>query len=70
MRILIVEDSEIYRKLLERYLNKYLVFIECKSIATYDELKNVDEEFDLYLVDFILFIIFLIFKDINYKELF
>ena len=54
MRILIVEDSEIYRKLLERYLNKYLVFIECKSIATYDELKNVDEEFDLYLVDFIL----------------
>ena len=26
--------------------------------------------FCLYLVDFILFVIFLIFKDINYKELF
>ena len=54
MKILIVEDSEIYRKLLERYLKKNLVFVECKSISTFRELKNINEEYDLYLADFIL----------------
>lgn len=54
MKILIIEDSEIYRKLLERYLKKYLVFVECESITTFSDLKEINKDFDLYLIDFIL----------------
>jgi diguanylate cyclase (GGDEF)-like protein len=54
MKILVIEDSEVYRKLLERYLKKNLVFVECKSVGTFSELKQIKNDFDLYLVDFIL----------------
>ena len=54
MKILIVEDSVIYRALIEKYIQKYLFFAKTKSISTFEELKNLKEDFDLYLVDYIL----------------
>ena len=54
MKILILEDSKIYRTLIEKYIQKYLLFAKTKSISTFNELKNLKEDFDLYLVDFVL----------------
>ena len=54
MKILILEDNKIYRSLIEKYIQKYLLFAKTKSISTFKELKKLKENFDLYLVDFIL----------------
>ena len=56
MKILIVEDSEIYRKLLKKNIDKYLVFANCDIVKNFKELKNLSnlKEYDLFLCDYIL----------------
>jgi len=54
MKILIIEDSEVYNKLLCSNIENNLLFAECKSISSFAELKKINEDFDLYIVDFIL----------------
>ncbi len=56
MKILIVEDSEIYSKLLKKNIDKYLVFAECLSVKSFEELQNLDDldTYDLFLCDYIL----------------
>lgn len=54
MKILILEHSLIYKKLLKQYLEKHLLFAECKCVDTFAELKELKEDFDLYLVDTVL----------------
>jgi diguanylate cyclase (GGDEF)-like protein len=56
MKILIVEDSEIYSKLLKKHIDKYLVFAECFSVKSFEELQKKDDldTFDLFLCDYIL----------------
>jgi diguanylate cyclase (GGDEF)-like protein len=56
MKILIVEDSEIYRKLLKKHIDKYLVFASCDIVKNYTELQNVSDlsKYDLFLCDYIL----------------
>jgi diguanylate cyclase (GGDEF)-like protein len=54
MKILIVEDSELYSKLLKKNIDKYLVFAECEVVKSFAELKDLSSYFDLYLCDYIL----------------
>ena len=54
MKILIIEDSEVYNKLLCSNIENNLLFAECKGISSFEELKKIKEDFDLYIVDFIL----------------
>ena len=52
MKILIVEDSEIYSKLLKKNIEKYLLFARCEVVKNFEELKKKNTLFDLYLCDF------------------
>ncbi|ACM93712.1 diguanylate cyclase [Nautilia profundicola AmH] len=56
MKILIVEDSEIYRKLLKKNIDKYLVFARCDIVKNFEELKKLQnlQEYDLFLCDYLL----------------
>ncbi|WP_456479467.1 GGDEF domain-containing response regulator [Nautilia sp.] len=56
MKILIIEDNLLYRKLLEKNINKYLFFATCKSVTSFNEMINLSdlENYDLYLCDYIL----------------
>jgi len=55
MKILIVEDSEVYAKLLRRSLEKELVSVKCDNVKTFKELKNINlNEYDLFLCDYVL----------------
>ncbi len=55
MKILIIEDSEIYSKLLKKNLEKNLVSVKCEVVKTFKELKNKNlSEYDLFLCDYIL----------------
>jgi len=52
MKILILETTDIYKKLLVRYIQKHLLFCDVKTISTFEELVEIDEDFDLYIVDY------------------
>ncbi len=56
MKILIVEDSDLYKKLLEQNISKYLVFAKCESVTTFEELKQIEDlnEYDIFLCDYVL----------------
>ena len=55
MKILIIEDSEIYSKLLKKNLEKNLVSVKCEVVKTFKELKNKNlSEYYLFLCDYIL----------------
>jgi diguanylate cyclase (GGDEF)-like protein len=54
MKILIIEDNEIYSKLLKKNIDKYLVFAQSDVIKSFSELKNNPLKYDLYLCDYIL----------------
>ena len=54
MNILIVEDSKIYASLIKSHLHKHLLFVKCDIVSSFEELKNLNKEYDLYIVDYIL----------------
>jgi len=55
VKILIIEDSEIYSKLLKRYLEKNLLSLECDCVKSFKDLKKIDlKKYDLFLCDYIL----------------
>jgi len=54
VKILIVEDSVVYRKIMNRYIKKHLVSVEADFVGSFEELKNVSDEYDLYVLDYIL----------------
>ncbi|NPA12242.1 MAG: diguanylate cyclase [Epsilonproteobacteria bacterium] len=54
MKILLIEDDLAFQKVLYKFIEKNLLFCEVKSVTTFEELKNINEEFDLYIVDYFL----------------
>ena len=54
MDILIVEDNPTYAKLINTYLKKTLLFSSCDIISSFEELKKIKKDYDLYIVDYIL----------------
>jgi len=54
MKVLVLEDSSTYRKIIKNYFSKNLVFIDFYFIASFEELKNLKQSYDLYIVDFVL----------------
>jgi len=54
MKILIVEDNPTYAKLIATYIKKMLLFASCNIISSFEELKTLKENYDLYIVDSIL----------------
>jgi len=54
MKVLIVEDNLTYAKLINSYLKKTLLFLSCDMVFSFEELKNIKENYDLYIVDYIL----------------
>ena len=54
MNILIVEDSKVYANLIKASMEKYLLFAKCDIAYSFEELKNLDKKYDLYIIDYIL----------------
>jgi len=54
MKILVVEDSQVYASLIKANINKYIFFAQCDIISSFDELKNLKKDYDLYIVDYVL----------------
>ena len=54
MDILIVEDSKLYSSLIKANIQKYILFANCDIVSSFDELKNIKKDYDLYIVDYIL----------------
>ena len=54
MNILIIEDSKVYAKLIKSNIEKHLIFSNCDIVSSFNELKNLDKNYDLYIVDYIL----------------
>jgi len=54
MKILIVEDNPTYAKLIATYIQKMLLFASCDIISSFEELKQVKEDYELYIVDYVL----------------
>jgi diguanylate cyclase (GGDEF)-like protein len=53
MKVLIVEDNQMYAKLIKTNLEKKLIFLKCDIISSFEELKN-RLDYDLYIVDYVL----------------
>jgi len=54
MKILIVEDNPTYAKLIYNYIKKALLFSSCDIVSSFEELKNIKEDYELYIVDYVL----------------
>jgi len=54
MKILIVEDNTTYSKLIFNYINKMLLFSSCDIVSSFEELKKIEKNYDLYIVDYVL----------------
>ncbi len=55
MKVLIVEDSPFFRKLMTEYIKKFVLFAEVKSVDSFSELKNINlNDFDLCIADYVL----------------
>ena len=54
MEILIVEDNNLYSSLIKANIHKHLLFAHCDIVSTFEELKKLKKEYDLYIVDYIL----------------
>jgi len=54
VKILVLEDSQVYQKIIAKYIKKHLVFVDVEFISTFNELKNTSKEYDLYVLDYIL----------------
>jgi len=55
LNVLIVEDSNIYSKLIKFHLEKSIVGVSCDIVFSFEELKNSDiDKYDLFIVDMIL----------------
>ena len=54
MRILLVEDSKTYASVLKRLIDKELFFATCDVVSSFEEMKSLEKEYDLYIVDYIL----------------
>jgi len=50
--ILIIEDNKTYQKAIKYYLEKNLLFVNCKIISSFSELKNQQKNYDLYICDY------------------
>jgi len=55
LKILIIEDSKTYAKLIKHHLEKYIIGLDCDTVGSFEELKKSDlNEYDLFIVDMIL----------------
>ncbi len=55
MKILIIDDSFSFAKLVKAYLEKHLIFVETSIISSFKELKEKNiNEYELFLCDFLL----------------
>ena len=54
MKILIVEDSVVYASLIKANIQKHLLFAQCDLVSSFEELKNIKKDYDLYIVDYVL----------------
>ena len=54
MDILIVEDSKLYASLIKANIQKHLLFAKCDVLSSFEEIKKLDKEYDLYIIDYIL----------------
>jgi len=54
MKILIVEDNTTYSKLIFNYINKMLLFSSCDIVSSFEELKKIKKNYDLFIVDYVL----------------
>jgi len=54
VKILILEDSHVYQKIMDRYIKKHLVSVEVDFISSFKELKELKDDYDLYVLDYIL----------------
>ena len=54
MDILIVEDNNIYSSLIKANIQKHLLFTKCDIISSFEELKGIKKDYDLYIVDYML----------------
>ena len=54
MNILILEDDKIYASLIQFNLKKKIFAAKCDIVSSFKELKEIDKDYDLYIVDYIL----------------
>jgi len=55
LKILIVEDSKTYAKLIKHHLEKYIIGLRCDIVGSFEELKKIDlNKYTLFIVDMIL----------------
>ena len=54
MKILILENSKDYSKLIKSSIEKYFIFTKCDIAYSFSDLKKIDKKYDLYIIDYIL----------------
>jgi len=54
LNILILEDDKIYASLIQFNLKKKIFAAKCDIVSSFKELKEIDKDYDLYIVDYIL----------------
>ena len=52
MDILVIEDSIVYQKAIKSKIEKHLLFATCDTVSTFEELKNSNKTYDLYICDY------------------